>query len=387
VGVLYETAFEAVNAWIALFSGPLTEGGGPRTVPHISFHGESPVARTRIGIVGARSYTACELLNRLIAHPHAELTALMARVEEPIEVGGVHRGLRGRLDLPIEGISIEALTDRCDLVFLCLPHGPAAELARPLIAAGVKVVDLSADFRFSRAAVYTQTYKQPHPCPELLEEAVYGLPEVNRERIRGARIVGNPGCYPTSVILALVPLLRGYGGELPAAGIIADCHSGISGAGRTLREDLHFIEANEGMRPYGLPSHRHGAEIDTQLQAIGGAPIHVTFVPHLVPMDRGIQSTSHVPMKSDLPPFDELRAAYQTWCDSEPFLRLLPGGVLPNTRDVAHLNFVDIALSADPQANALIIMSAEDNLVKGASGQAIQNMNLMIGCDETTALL
>jgi len=349
--------------------------------------GERPLARTCIGIVGARSYTARELLSRLVVHPHVELTALTARVEKPIDVGSVHPALRGRLGVPIEAVSTEALAERCDLVFLCLPHGPAAEMAKPLVEAGVKVVDLSADFRFNRAAAYTQAYRQPHPCPELLEEAVYGLPEINREHIRKARIVGNPGCYPTSVILPLMPLLRGYGGELPAAGIIADCHSGVSGAGRTLREDLHFVEANEGMRPYGLPKHRHGAEIDTQLQAIGGAPIHVTFVPHLIPMERGIQSTIHVPMKSDLPPFDELRAAYQVWCDSEPFLRFLPDGVLPNTRDVAHQNFVDIALSADPQANSLILMSAEDNLVKGASGQAIQNMNLMIGCDETTALL
>jgi N-acetyl-gamma-glutamyl-phosphate reductase len=345
------------------------------------------MAKTRVGIVGASSYTARELLVRLIDHPAAEVACLMARVEKPVRVATMHGALRGRCDVPVEPISIERLTEMADVVFLCLPHGPAGELAKPLFEAGKRVVDLSADFRFSQRAMYERAYKQPHPAPELLAEAVYGLPELWREKIRGTRLVGNPGCYCTATILALAPLLREWPNELPAAGVVADCKSGVSGAGRTARDDMMFCEVNEGLKPYGLVTHRHSPEIDGQLTAWGERPIHVTFLPHLIPMERGICATVHVPFKSDLPPLDEVHAMLTRFAADEPFVRVLPQGETVNTSAVAHTNFVDLAVTADPQANLLVMMCAIDNLVKGASGQAIQNMNLMIGCEETAGLM
>jgi N-acetyl-gamma-glutamyl-phosphate reductase len=345
------------------------------------------MSKTRVGIVGARSYTARELLGCLIRHPAAEAVCLMARVEAPANLGAIHPPLRGRIDCPVIPIDLELLMRETDLVFLCLPHGPAAEMARPLIEAEKRVVDLSADFRFRRPELYAQAYGQAHPAPELLDEAVYGLPELWRDEIRGARIVGNPGCYPTSVLLALAPLVRAYPNEVPAAGVIANCASGISGAGRTLSERAQFCEANEGYQPYGLVTHRHAPEIDAQIAAFAGRPLHVTFAPHLAPMDRGICSTVHIPWHGDLPPLGEVRGAFERICEAEPLLRLMPEGEYVNTKAVAHTNLCDIAVTADPRANLLIVMTAIDNLLKGASGQAIQNMNLMIGCEETTALL
>ncbi|NUP91056.1 MAG: N-acetyl-gamma-glutamyl-phosphate reductase [Candidatus Sumerlaeia bacterium] len=345
------------------------------------------MAKVRVGIAGATSYTARELIGRLAGHSTAELTCLMARVDKPVPVASSHPGLRGRTEVPIVPLDGDRLASDCDLAFLCLPHGPAAEMTKGLVAAGRRVIDLSADFRFPHRALYEQTYRQPHPAPDLIERAVYGLPELWREKIRSASLIANPGCYPTAVLLALAPLLRAYPNDIPAAGVVADCKSGVSGAGRTLSERAHFVEANEALTPYGVASHRHGPEIDSQLRAWSGTPIHVTFIPHLVPMDRGLCATVCVPMRGDLPDFDEVQRVYAGFCAGEPFLRHLPAGEFPGTKPVAHTNFADISVTADPQANLLIVMSAIDNLVKGASGQALQCMNLMLGCDETEGLL
>jgi N-acetyl-gamma-glutamyl-phosphate reductase len=345
------------------------------------------MAEVRIGIVGARSYTARELLVRLVDHPGAQVTSLMARVEKRVDLATMHPSLRGRLQIPVEPIDVDHLSTVCELVFLCLPHGPAGEIAKPLVAAGTRVVDFSGDFRFEHRATYERAYRQPHPAPDLIGQAIYGLPELWRDQIRDASLVANPGCYSTAVILALAPFLRRFPDELPAAGVVADCKSGVSGAGRTAREHLQFCEANEGLSPYSVADHRHGPEIDAQLAAWGRRPIHVTFVPHLVPMERGICATIHVPWKSDLPQLQEAHGVLAEFCAEESFLRLLPLGEAVNTRSVAHTNCLDLAIAADPQANLLIVMSALDNLVKGASGQAIQCMNLMIGCEETAGLI
>lgn len=345
------------------------------------------MAKIRIGIAGARSYTARELIVRLAHHPDAEITCLMARVDAPTDLAALHPALRRVCTRPVTTLDAQALADAADLVFLCLPHGPAAELAAPLLAAGRRVVDLSADFRFARAEDYERVYRQPHPAPELLGEAVYGLPELWRERIRGARLVGNPGCYPTAVLLALAPLAKAFPAALPDAGIVADCKSGVSGAGRTLSERAHFAEANEALAPYGVASHRHGPELDEQLSAWGQRRRHVTFVPHLAPMDRGICATVHVPWVGPMPPLAEIHRACADLCAGEPFVRLLPLGEMVTTKAVAHTNFADLALAADGEAHLLIVMCVIDNLVKGASGQAIQNMNLMMGCPETAGLL
>ena len=247
------------------------------------------MAEIRIGIVGARSYTARELLVRLVDHPGARVTSLMARVEERVDLATMHPSLRGRLQIPVEPIDADHLSSVCELVFLCLPHGPAGEIAKRLVAAGTRVVDFSGDFRFEHRATYERAYRQTHPAPDLIGQAVYGLPELWRDQIRDASLVANPGCYSTAVILALAPFLRRFPDELPAAGVVADCKSGVSGAGRTAREHLQFCEANEGLSPYSVADHRHGPEIDAQLAAWGRRPIHVTLVPHLVPMERGVQ--------------------------------------------------------------------------------------------------
>jgi N-acetyl-gamma-glutamyl-phosphate reductase len=344
------------------------------------------LAKTRIGIVGARSYTARELLLRLINHPEAEITRLMARVEETADLAALHPALRARCEVPVQPIDEDALAAVCDVVFLCLPHGPAATCARRLAALGRRVIDFSADFRFRDRTLYERAYRQEHAAPELIGEAVYGLPELWREQIQSARLVGNPGCYPTAVLLALAPLARAFPEALPRVGIVADCVSGVSGAGRTLSERAHFSEANESLTPYAVASHRHGPEIDEQITAWAGMPRHVTFVPHLAPLDVGICATVHVPWQGEMPSLGVIHEACAAFCEAEPFLRLLPLGEMVSTKAVAHTNFVDIALAADPEARLLIVMAAIDNLVKGASGQAIQNMNLMIGCEETLGL-
>ncbi len=345
------------------------------------------MAKVRIGIVGARSYTARELLVRLVGHPAAEVVSLMARLDEPLDVGDVHPTLRDRCDLKVIPIDEARLAEECELVFLCMPHGPAAGFAQGLIEAGRRVVDFSADFRFADAAIYERAYGQAHAALALLPEAVYGLPELWRDEVRPARVVGNPGCYPTAVLLALAPLTRAFPDALPATGIVADCKSGVSGMGRALAERAHFGEANEGLAPYNVAIHRHSPEIDTQLAAWAGSPRHVTFAPHLVPMDRGICATVHIPWRGTMPPLETIHATFEEVCRREPFLRLMALGEMVNTKAVAHTNFVDLAVASDPEANLLIVMAVIDNLVKGASGQAVQNMNLMIGCEETAGLL
>ena len=268
-------------------------------------------------------------------------------------------------------------------MFLALPHGVAAEFAVPLLQLGCQVIDLSADFRVKSAAVYKDFYAHDHPAPELLAQAVYGLPEVYRAQIKTASLIASPGCYPTSILLPTVPLLKA--GLVQPDGIIADSLSGVSGAGRKAELDYLFVECNESVRPYGIPKHRHLSEIEQELSLAAGTQVTIQFTPHLIPVNRGILTTLYLtPVKATL---DQLTACYQAAYANEPFVRLLEGKALPDTKNVVGTNVIEIAWRLDPRTGRLIVMSAEDNLVKGASGQAVQSMNLMCGFPETAGLL
>jgi N-acetyl-gamma-glutamyl-phosphate reductase len=275
---------------------------------------------------------------------------------------------------------------------LALPHGVAAEFAVPLLQAGVTVIDLSADFRLKSPAVYQEFYAHEHPAPALLAQSVYGLPELYRDAIRTAKLVASPGCYPTSILVPTIPLLRA--GLIQPNGIIADSLSGVSGAGRKAEVDYLFCECNESVRPYGVPKHRHLSEIEEQLGLAAGGPVTIQFTPHLIPVNRGILTTLYLnPAQrvSDAATATQfaaaVAAAYQTAYANEPFVRLLEGKALPDTKNVVGTNVVEIAWRVDPRTGRLIVMSAEDNIVKGASGQAVQSLNLLAGWPETTGLL
>jgi N-acetyl-gamma-glutamyl-phosphate reductase len=333
----------------------------------------------RIAVLGASGYAARELLRLLLAHPQAEITALASRQEGEPHIGDVHPLLRRRLDLRLENLSAEQIASRADCVFSCLPHAASAEAIVPLLAAGRRVVDLSADYRLNDPATYAKWYEHEHPDPNRLAETVYGLPELYRERIRKAALVANPGCYPTSAILPLAPLLQA--GMIASDGIIIDSKSGVSGAGRTPKANLHFPEANENFSAYGVGVHRHTPEIDQVLTDAGGGVTNVIFTPHLVPMDRGILSTTYSqPLKSitEAEVMEVLREFYR----DEPFVRV--GSNLPATKDCSFTNFCDI--TARVVRGRILTISCIDNLIKGASGAAVQNFNLMYGFDETLGL-
>jgi N-acetyl-gamma-glutamyl-phosphate reductase len=283
------------------------------------------------------------------------------------------------------------LAKEAEVVFLALPHGVAAEFAVPLLQLGCQVIDLSADFRLKDAAVYKEYYVYDHPAPQLLAQAVYGLPEAYREEIKKASLVACPGCYPTSILLPSLPLLKA--GLVKSTGIIADSLSGVSGAGRKIDGDYLFVECNESVRPYGVPKHRHLSEIEQELSLASGAPVTIQFTPHLIPVNRGILTTLYLAPVKHFGAGREMEelgkkvaACYQAACGSEPFVRLLDGKALPDTKNVVGTNVIEIAWRLDPRTGRLILMSAEDNLMKGASGQAVQCLNIMCGFPETAGL-
>lgn len=337
-----------------------------------------------VAVIGARAYTAGELLKILVRHPAARVVALQARVEQPTPVAEVFGDLRGYVLPRIEEIDIEALPPHTQVAFLCLPHTVAGQFAARLIERGIRVIDLSSDFRFRDIATYEATYKVEHPAKELNRRAVYGIPELFRASIIGATLIANPGCYATSVILGLAPLMKGD--MIDVGSIVADCKSGVSGAGRTPTETTHFCFANENFSAYKVAAHRHQPEIEEVLSRLAGAPRTITFVPHLLPMDRGILSTIYSKLREPLDE-DAVRQKYDDFYRNEPFLRILPKGTLPTTKNVSHTNFVDIQVVVDKKAQRLITLVAEDNLVKGASGQAVQNMNVSFGLPETLGLM
>jgi N-acetyl-gamma-glutamyl-phosphate reductase len=334
----------------------------------------------RVAILGATGYTALELAKILLRHPQVEITALTSRQEGSPAIGAVHPQLAGRLDMRTEDLNSAVVADRADCVFSCLPHGASAAAVRELLDAGCRVVDFSADFRLRDPDVFAQWYGAPHVAPALLDEAVYGLPELFADAIPPARLIANPGCYPTSAALALAPLLKL--GLIEPRGIIVDSKSGVSGAGRTPKLMTHFPECNESLEAYNVGQHRHTPEINQTLSTVVGKSLEVIFTPHLVPMNRGILTTAYSVPKKTLTTEDVLHQL-QTFYEDKPFVRV--SAALPATRHSAHSNFCDI--SARVVGDRIITVSCLDNLIKGASGQAVQNMNLMYGWDETTGLI
>ncbi len=337
--------------------------------------------KIRIGILGASGYTGAELLRLLRYHPHAEIRALTADRQAGKPLAAVFPHLAGE-GLPDLVTIAEVDWSAVDAVFCCLPHGTTQEVIAGL-PRHLKIVDLSADFRLADTATYAEWYGHEHRAPELQREAVYGLTEIAREKVRGARLVANPGCYPTSAQLPLIPLLRAK--LIDADDIIIDAKSGVSGAGRAAREESLYAEVAEGINAYAVASHRHAPEIEQGLSDTAGRPLVVNFTPHLMPMNRGMLSTMYVRLAAGAT-LGDLRAVLAGAYRDEPFVRVLPEGSLPATRHVRGTNLCLIGLSRDRIVNRAILVSAIDNLVKGASGQAIQNMNVMLGLPETTAL-
>jgi N-acetyl-gamma-glutamyl-phosphate reductase len=334
----------------------------------------------RVGILGASGYSALELMKLLLRHPEVQITALTTRQTEVRSVGEVHPSLAGRLDLGLENLSSAQVSELTDCVFCCLPHGASAAAVAELLPRGKKVIDLSADYRLNNADEYEKWYAVKHPDPARLPETVYGLPEIYRERIQRASLIANPGCYPTSAILALAPLLRA--GAILPQGIIIDSKSGVSGGGREPKPAFHYPECNESVSAYGVGTHRHMPEIDQILTDVADADVKVVFTPHLIPMDRGILSTCYATPTGE---FDEssLLGILEEFYADEPFVRISKS--LPATKHVSNTNFCDITVRS--VRGRIIAISAIDNLIKGASGAAVQNFNLMHGFDETTALL
>lgn len=340
----------------------------------------------KIGIVGGTGYTGSELLRLLAQHPQAELVTITSRKEAGLPLADMFPGLRGRVSIAFSEPDLDKLK-RCDVVFFATPHGVAMEQAPALVEAGVKVIDLAADFRLRDPALFTQWYKMEHSALGLLEESVYGLPEVNRERIRGARVIGLPGCYPTSVQLGFAPLMQpDLIDMIDTSLLIADCASGVSGAGRKAEVHTLLPEASDNFKAYGVSGHRHQPEIKQGLEAMAGRPVGLVFTPHLVPMIRGIHSTLYARLKPAGLGVD-FQAAYERHFAGEPFVDVMPFGSTPETRSVRGSNFLRIALHRPPGADVLTILVVEDNLVKGASGQAVQVMNIMFGLPETMGLM
>lgn len=342
----------------------------------------SSSSTVKVGIVGGTGYTGVELLRLLAAHPGVKLHAITSRKEEGMPVSDMFPNLRGHVDLAFSTPENAALTE-CDVVFFATPHGVAMAQARELIDAGVKVIDLAADFRLQDTAVFEKWYKMPHSCPDILADSAYGLVELNRKRIASAQVIGNPGCYPTTVILGLAPLLEKKLVKLD--NIIADCKSGVSGAGRKAEVSTLYSEAGDNFKAYGVAGHRHHPEITEQLTALAGESVKLTFVPHLVPMIRGMLSTIYVTINDEALQTD-FQGLYEARYASEPFVDVMPAGSQPETRSVRASNTLRIAVHRPGNGNQLIIIVIQDNLVKGAAGQAVQNMNLLFGLPEQTGL-
>lgn len=332
----------------------------------------------RVGVVGATGYTGAELLRLLCNHPHLAVDIVTSRSEAGRPVADVFPNLRGRLHLSYSDVDAARLA-RCDAVFFATPNGTAMHHAPALLDAGVRVIDLAADFRLRDPAVWARWYDLPHACPQLLPEAVYGLPELNRDAIRRARLVANPGCYPTAVTLGLLPLVQA--GVLAPGALIADVKSGVSGAGRNLRQNLLFAEVAESFKAYGVFTHRHHPEIVQTLAGAASATPELVFVPHLVPMVRGIHATLYARLAA---PDTDVHALYVDRYAGEPFVQVLPAGAHPETREVRGANDCRIAVHRD--GAQVVVLSVIDNLVKGAAGQAIQNLNLMFDLPETAGL-
>lgn len=337
----------------------------------------------KVGIAGATGYSGIELIRLLAGHPEVEIRFAGTESYVGQEMAAVFPHLRGVIDLTGKEATPENLAG-CDVVFTALPHGVPMKLAPAVLAAGARFIDLGADFRLRDVAAFETWYKHKHEAPQLMAEAVYGLPELYREQIKGARLVGNPGCYPTSCALAAAPLLKA--GAVETRGIIFDSKSGVSGAGRGVNLGVHFSEVNENFKAYNIAGgHRHTPEIEQTLSDLAGQPVVVSFTPHLVPMTRGILTTGYFQLKQDLSTEQALEL-FREFYAGEPFVRVRPAGDLPMTKQVLGSNYCDIGLQVDRRTGRVLVIAVIDNLVKGAAGQAIQNMNLICGLPETTGL-
>jgi N-acetyl-gamma-glutamyl-phosphate reductase len=334
----------------------------------------------KVGIVGGTGYTGVELLRLLAQHPGVELVAITSRTEAGMPVAKMFPNLRGHVDLAFSEPSIDTL-GVCDVVFFATPHGVAMKQAQELLARGVRIIDLAADFRLADTAVFEQWYGMTHSASAILAESVYGLPEMNRAAIKTARVVGNPGCYPTAVQLGFLPLLRA--GLVDAAHLVADAKSGVSGAGRKAEVHALFSEAAESFRAYGVAGHRHLPEITQGLARMSAEKIGLTFVPHLLPMIRGIHATLYARLTEDA---GDLQKLYEDEFADEPFVDVMPAGSLPETRSVKGANTCRIAVYRPQGGDTVVVLSVIDNLVKGAAGQAVQNMNIMFDLPETAGL-
>lgn len=338
--------------------------------------------------MGASGYTGEELVRLLLRHPQAELTAVTSRqyagktVAEIFPRTGLHPAAQA---LRFSEPSPETLAAEAEVVFLALPHGVAVQFAAPLLSLGARIVDLSADFRIKNPETYREFYGHEHGTPELLQDAVYGLPEIYRDSIAAAKLVACPGCYPTSILLPLIPLLREK--LIEPGNIIANSLSGVSGAGRKAELDYLFVECNESVRPYGVPKHRHLAEIEQELSVVAESEVTIQFTPHLIPVNRGILTTLYLMPTTQGRDPKRIEAAFSDLYVDAPFVRLLGDKALPDTKNVVGSNVIEIAWRHDPRTGRLVVISAEDNLLKGASGQAIQCFNLMCGYEETAGLL
>jgi N-acetyl-gamma-glutamyl-phosphate reductase len=349
----------------------------------------------KVAIIGASGYSGEVLVQLLLNHPHAELVAVTSRrnagqtLAQAFPKFASHPKSKA---IRFTEANAELLAKQADVVFLALPHGVAAEYAAPLLDAGCVVIDLSADFRLKSAATYKEFYAHDHAAPDLLKKSVYGLPEIYRDEIKKSLLIASPGCYPTSILLPAIPLLRA--GLVKPSGIIADSLSGVSGAGRKAEVDYLYCECDESARPYGVPKHRHLSEIEEQLSLAAKAPVTVQFTPHLIPIHRGILTTlylapeRHFSSAAEMNSLNgEISACYQKCYGQEPFIRLLDGKNLPDTKNVGGTNVIEIAWRLDPRTKRLVVMSAEDNLLKGAAGQAVQSLNLLCGWPETAGLV
>ena len=336
----------------------------------------------KVGIAGASGYTGLELIRLLANHPEVELSVLTSETYKEKSIADVFPSLNGIININLQSLDVEILKS-CDVIFLALPHTIGMDILPELLKSNCKVIDLSADYRLKNADTYSEWYSLTHTHPEFLSQVIYGLPELHREKIKSAQGVANPGCYPTSVILAIVPLLKTDWVDLES--IVSDSKSGVSGAGRKTSITTQFSEANEGVTPYGLASHRHTPEIEQELSNLVGKPIKISFSPHLIPMSRGMLSTIYINLNHKLKD-ENLIEHYKNFYSDELFVRVLDKGKFASTHFVSGSNFCDIGIKVDSRVNRLVITSAIDNLIKGASGQAIQNMNIMLGFGEATGL-
>jgi N-acetyl-gamma-glutamyl-phosphate reductase len=336
----------------------------------------------KVGIYGGSGYTGQELLRLLLGHPEAKVVAATSRRFEGMPVSEVYPALSGRIDLVYTNNPPEVVAGLVDFVFLALPHGVSMKIAPAFIQSGRKVVDLSADFRIRDEAIY-ETWYGRHTAVEMLGEAVYGLPELHREEIRKTRLIANPGCYPTSIILGLAPVLRSR--WIDPSSVIADSKSGVSGAGREPQIASLYCEVEGGFKAYKVGGHRHTPEIEQELGSLAGREVKISFTPHLLPVKRGILSTVYAKLEKDVTA-EEATALYQEFYHKEPFVRICRAGQFPNLSSVVGSNFCDIGVTVDKRTGRLIVVSVIDNLIKGASGQAIQNMNLMSGLPEGAGL-